>query len=84
MTPQVASVLPILDVVWGLSDTPKRSLLKTLSWRITGSGATFLISWLIAGDFVMASTIAVIQLIVNTVLYFFHERIWNQVGWGRR
>lgn len=66
-----------------MSDSSKRSLLKTVSWRITGSGATFAISWLIAGDFAMASTIAVVQLVVNTVLYFFHERIWNQVRWGR-
>ena len=80
----MALVPPRLDAVWVLSDTSKRSLLKTLSWRITGSGATFLISWLIAGNFAMAGTIAAIQLVVNTVLYFFHERIWNQVGWGRR
>lgn len=72
-----------LEKVLGLSDTPKRSLLKTISWRVTGSGATFAISWLIAGNFAIAGTIAVIQLVVNTVLYFFHERIWNQVRWGR-
>ena len=83
MLPHMISVPPRLDGEWGLSDTPKRSLLKTISWRITGSGATFVISWLIAGDFATAGTIAVIQLVVNTALYFFHERIWNQVGWGR-
>ena len=66
-----------------MSDTAKRSLVKTVSWRLTGSGATFLISYLIAGDFAMAGTIAVIQLISNTLLYFVHERIWNKIGWGR-
>jgi uncharacterized membrane protein len=66
-----------------LSDTAKRSLVNTVSWRLTGSGATFLISYLIAGDFAMAGTIAVIQLISNTLLYFVHERIWNKIGWGR-
>ena len=67
-----------------MSDTAKRSLVKTVSWRLTGSGATFLISYLIAGDFAVAGTIAVIQLISNTVLYFIHERIWNKIGWGRQ
>jgi len=67
-----------------MSDTAKRSLVKTVSWRLTGSGATFLISYLIAGDFAVAGTIAVIQLISNTVLYFLHERIWNKIGWGRQ
>jgi uncharacterized membrane protein len=67
-----------------LSDTAGRSMVKTISWRLTGSGATFLISYLIAGDFAVAGTIAVIQLISNTVLYFLHERIWNKIGWGRK
>ena len=67
-----------------MSETPRRSLVKTVSWRLTGSGATFLISYSIAGDFAVAGTIAVIQLVSNTVLYFVHERIWNKIDWGRR
>ena len=66
-----------------MSDTARRSLVKTISWRLTGSGATFLISYLIAGDFAVAGTIAVIQLVSNTVLYFLHERVWNRIKWGR-
>lgn len=65
-------------------DTARRSLVKTISWRLTGSGATFLISYLIAGDFAIAGTIAMIQLMSNTVLYFLHERIWNKIRWGRQ
>ena len=66
-----------------MSDLPRRSLVKTISWRLTGSGATFLIAWLIAENFAVAGTIAVIQLISNTVLYFIHERVWNRISWGR-
>ena len=64
-------------------DKPKRSLIKTITWRITGSGATFGISYLISGNFVIAGSIATIQLVTNTVLYFIHERVWDQVKWGR-
>ena len=66
-----------------MSDTSKRSLVKTISWRLTGSGATFIISWLISGNFAVAGTIAVIQLMSNTILYYIHERIWNRIKWGR-
>jgi uncharacterized membrane protein len=66
-----------------MKDTAWRSVAKTLSWRITGSGATFLIAWFIAGNFAIAGTIAIIQLVANTILYFAHERVWNQVRWGR-
>ena len=64
-------------------DKPKRSLIKTITWRITGSGATFGISYLILGNFVIAGSIATIQLVTNTVLYFIHERMWDRVKWGR-
>ena len=64
-------------------DTNTRSLVKTVTWRLTGSGATFGISWLISGDIVIAGTIAVIQIVANTLLYYVHERIWNTVKWGR-
>jgi len=66
-----------------LSDTPQRSLIKTISWRITGSSATFAISYAVLGDFAVSSTIAVIQLTFNTLLYFAHERVWNKIKWGR-
>jgi uncharacterized membrane protein len=67
-----------------VSDTTRRSLVKTISWRITGSGATFLISYAILGNVTVSGTIAAIQLIFNTVLYFIHERIWNKISWGQR
>ena len=49
---------------------------KTLSWRVIGSGSTFLISYTITGQAFLATGIAVTQMIVNTVLYYIHERIW--------
>lgn len=64
-------------------DSTKRSLVKTISWRLTGSGATFGIGYLILGDFVVAGSIASIQLVANTILYFIHERLWNKITWGR-
>jgi uncharacterized membrane protein len=66
-----------------VSDTTRRSVIKTISWRITGSSATFLIAYLISGNMSIAGTIAVIQLTANTILYYIHERIWNKIRWGR-
>lgn len=64
-------------------DTPARSLVKTISWRITGSTATFLISYAILGNVTVSGTIALIQLTFNTLLYFIHERVWNKIKWGQ-
>ena len=66
-----------------LADSKFRSLIKTMSWRITGSTATFFIAWIVGGNLAVAGTIAVIQIAANTALYYLHERVWNSVTWGR-
>jgi uncharacterized membrane protein len=65
-------------------DTSRRSLVKTISWRITGSSATFVIAYLLTGNFVVAGVIGVTQMVTNTILYYTHERIWNRIMWGQQ
>lgn len=66
-----------------MTESGLRSLVKTVSWRITGSSATFAVSYLVSGNFTVASTIAVSQVVLNTALYYIHERIWNQIKWQK-
>jgi len=66
-----------------MTDSNGRSLAKTLTWRITGSASTFSIAYLITGSFGVSSVIAFVQMGVNTVLYWLHERAWARVSWGR-
>ena len=61
----------------------KRSLAKTISWRIIGTLDTVLISWLITGTLTLAFSIGLIELITKMVLYFFHGRAWNNTKWGK-
>ena len=69
---------------WALNDLSSRSLAKTISWRITGSSATFLIAYVMIGDFAVAGVIGITQMISNTILYYIHERLWNKINWGRQ
>ena len=64
-------------------DTGVRSLAKAISWRITGSIDTFLVSWLITGQALLASGIAFTELLTKVLLYWFHERVWNRIQWGK-
>lgn len=59
-------------------ETVKRSLIKSATWRVLGSSATLLVSYFITGSFALAGTIALVGIIVNTVLYYVHERVWNK------
>ncbi len=61
----------------------KRSLAKTISWRIIGTIDTVLISWVITGTIALALSIGAIELVSKMILYFFHERIWNTIKWGK-
>ena len=66
-----------------MSDAPIRSLAKAVSWRITGTIDTFIISWIITGEPLLASGIALTEIITKVGLFWAHERIWNKIGWGR-
>jgi uncharacterized membrane protein len=54
----------------------KRHLLKTISWRILGTIDTFVLAWLVTGDYSMGLKIGGIEVITKMILYFFHERAW--------
>lgn len=60
----------------------KRTILKTISWRIVGTIATVVISYVITGTLALAFSIGAIELVSKMVLYFFHERAWTTIKWG--
>ena len=64
-------------------ETLKRSLLKTISWRVIGTLDTVVIAYLITDRVNEALTIGGIESISKMVLYFFHERTWNTIRWGK-
>jgi uncharacterized membrane protein len=66
-----------------LNDTAVRSLAKAISWRVTGTIDTFLISWLITGQLLLASGIAFTEIVTKICLFWAHERVWNRIRWGR-
>ena len=65
------------------TEQTKRSILKTITWRITASLDTFIIAWIITGDWKMGGSIAGIEVITKIFFYYFHERIWNKIKWAK-
>ena len=66
-----------------MNETPVRSLAKAVSWRVTGTVDTFLISWLITGQVLLASGIAFTEIMTKIFLFWIHERVLNKINWGR-
>lgn len=65
-----------------MGDSPIRSLAKAVSWRVTGTIDTFIISWAITGQPLLASGIALTEIMTKVILFWFHERIWSRIAWG--
>lgn len=65
------------------SERPLRSILKAISWRIIGTLDTIFIAWFLSGEITLAFSIGSLELVTKMVLYFLHERAWNQVKWGK-
>jgi uncharacterized membrane protein len=62
----------------------RRSLAKAVSWRATGSIDTFILSWLITGNVKIAGSISAVEVVTKIMLFYFHERIWAWIPWGKR
>jgi uncharacterized membrane protein len=66
-----------------VNDTHLRSIAKAISWRVTGTVDTFFISWLITGQLLLASGIALTEIVTKIFLFWAHERVWNKINWQR-
>ncbi|WP_288955101.1 DUF2061 domain-containing protein [uncultured Polaribacter sp.] len=66
-----------------ISEKPIRSIAKALSWRVIGTLDTLVVSYILTGKIVLAASIASVDFLTKLLLYFFHERIWNKVKWGK-
>lgn len=60
-----------------------RSLIKSISWRVTGTIDTFIISFIITGKLNFALSISGFEIFTKVTLYYLHERIWNRVENGK-
>jgi uncharacterized membrane protein len=60
-----------------------RSLGKVVTWRILVTITNFVGGWLASGSWQVGLGVVSFALVVNSILYFFHERLWNCVDAGK-
>jgi uncharacterized membrane protein len=64
--------------------TRRRSVVKSISWRVLASLDTFVIAYLITGRLTWGAFIAGAEVLTKMLLYYLHERAWAHVAWGLR
>jgi uncharacterized membrane protein len=61
-----------------------RSVLKAITFRCFVLVADGIIVYGVTHRYDLTLSVMVLSNISSTVLYFFHERIWNAIHWGKR
>ena len=65
-----------------ISNSSKRHLYKTFSWRFLGTVDTILIGWLVSGDPFMGLQIGFAEVVTKMILYYVHEKVWYKSKYG--
>lgn len=75
----------IHERIWynsSFSDSNKRHIIKTFSWRGIGTLDTIFFGWLITGNPFTGLKIGVIETASKMLLYFGHEKLWYKINYG--
>ena len=51
---------------------------KTLSFAVMHFSVAFGVTYAITGSLVLGGAVALIEPAINTIAYYFHEKIWNR------
>lgn len=90
---QLSGITTLTKLVWyyiheqlwfksSLSDSNKRHIFKTFSWRAIGTLDTVIMGWIIIGNPLIGLKIGGIESITKMLLYFGHEKLWYKINFG--
>lgn len=60
---------PIEEGVGTETDSVRKSVMKTMSWRVVATTTTFVISWMVTGSVLAGGAIASIEFWAKLALY---------------
>ena len=66
-----------------MKETRKRSIVKSIVWRFICVVVSIVISFFLTAKWDIAVAIGSSYNIITMLLYYFHERMWNRVKWGK-
>lgn len=57
---------------------------KTVSFGLLHMTVAFTVAYLMTGSVMVGGAIALVEPAINTVAYFFHEKVWDRFGRRRK
>lgn len=64
-------------------DTHKRTIFKTITWRIIATVTTVLTIYFWTTNWSISLGAGLIANLLKTIFYYIHERVWNWTDFGR-
>lgn len=64
-------------------ETLRRSIAKTISYRVVILVLDFVSIYLFTGQVKVALGFMLVSNVYTTLAYFFHERIWDRIKWEK-
>ena len=55
-------------------------MIKTTTFAVMHFSIAFTVAWLLTGDVLVGGLVATVEPAVNTIGYFFHEKIWQRIS----
>jgi len=64
-------------------DGQPRTVSKSITWRALITVNNFVIPYITTGSWQAAVAFLTIATVMNIVIYYTHERVWNRFAWGK-
>ncbi|MCR4309134.1 MAG: DUF2061 domain-containing protein [Deltaproteobacteria bacterium] len=64
-------------------ESHKRSIAKTISWRVVATIITGVVTYFLTGRLDFAVTVGLADTFVKFFIYYAHERIWTRISYGK-
>jgi len=61
-----------------------RTIVKAVSWRVLLTISHVVNAFIATGSLIVGLKIAGLATVINSILYWSHERVWNWWQWNRR
>ena len=64
-------------------DGQPRTISKSITWRALITINNFMIPYILTGSWKASVAFLTIATVMNIVIYYTHERVWNRFTWGK-
>ena len=61
----------------------KRSIIKAACWRVIATSTTMILVFIFTGEVLISIGVGFVEVISKIIFYYFHERIWDKISWGK-